>query len=49
MRLTERALNMYRAEARRTGSYVIARQIVMTHYRLTAARFDQMMRMIGRA
>lgn len=48
MRLTERALNMYRAEARRTGSYVVARQKVMAHYGLTARRFDQMLRMLGR-
>lgn len=48
MRLTDRVLNAYHKEARRTGSYVIARETVMVKYRLTARRFDQMMRMIGR-
>ena len=47
MRLTERVLNAYHKEARRTGSYIIARQYVMAKYRLTARRFDQMMRMVG--
>ena len=48
MRLTERVLSAYHKEAHRTGSYVIARQIVMAQYRLTARRFDQIMRLIGR-
>jgi hypothetical protein len=43
MRLTERVLNAYRAEAQRTGSYVVARQYVMAKYRLTARRLDQML------
>ena len=41
MRLTERALKMYHKEARRTGSYVVARQKVMAHYGLTARRLTR--------
>ena len=48
-RLTERVIKVYLAEAKRTGSYVIARQIVMARYGITERRLDQMLRLQGRA
>lgn len=43
MRLTERVLKAYHEEARRTASYVVARQYVIQRYGLTDRRADQML------
>lgn len=43
MTLTERVLALYREEARRTGSYLAARQAVITHFKLTPAQADRLL------
>jgi ABC-type molybdate transport system permease subunit len=43
MKLSERVDMAWRFEALRVGSYVIARQIVMQQFKLSAARVDQLL------
>lgn len=43
MTLTERVLALYREEACRTGSYLAARQAVISHFKLTPARVDSIL------